>query len=291
MPAGSAPFARVGIAGVGLIGGSLAAALRSAWPTVEIAALDRPEVLAEASARGLINRRAGSADDLADADLIVLATPVVEILNLLPAIARLRTNALVTDVGSTKRTICQVARQAGLSRFVGGHTMAGAERPGLVHGRANLFEGQPWLLVPGSTSDDDLARLERFVRGTGALPHRVDAETHDRTMAYVSHLPQLVAVALMHTAGRAIGDAGLRLSGRAFAEMTRLAASPADLWQGILATNADNVAAATAALAAALPPPAPGVELARWIGETFQEAGKWRERLDHARATEHGSDQ
>src|SRR5262245_8098953 len=287
MPLGSPPFGRVAIAGVGLIGGSLAGALRQVWPSIEIIALDRPEVLADASARRLIDRSALTVSDLSDADLIVLATPVPEILNLLPALAALPGTPVVTDVGSTKRRICQVAAEAGLSRFVGGHPVAGSERPGLTSARPDLFQGQPWLLISApSTSDDAVMRLEKLVRSIGAVPDRVDAETHDRTMAYVSHLPQLLAVALINTAGAAIGESGLRLSGRGFGEMTRLAASPAELWEGILATNADYVADAAAAMTAELPSQAARLEMTRWIEETFQRAGEWRERLSHARAAE-----
>ena len=147
MPLGSPPFGRVAIVGVGLIGGSLAGAVRRVWPSIEILALDRPDVLADAAARRLIDRQAHTVSELADADLIVVATPVPEILTILPAIAALRSNPVVTDVGSTKRRICQAAAEAGLSRFVGGHPVAGSERPGLDSARPDLFDGQPWLLV------------------------------------------------------------------------------------------------------------------------------------------------
>jgi prephenate dehydrogenase len=287
MPLGSPPFGRIAIAGVGLIGGSLAGALRQIWPSIEILALDRPEVLADATARRLIDRPARTIVELSDADLIVLALPVPEILKILPAIAALPTTPVVTDVGSTKRRICQVAADAGLARFVGGHPVAGSERPGLTSARPDLFDGQPWLLInTPSSPDDPVARVEKLVRSIGAVPHRIDAETHDRTMAYVSHLPQLLAVALINTAGAAIGESGLRFSGRAFGEMTRLAASPAELWEGILATNADYVADAAAAIAAELPSQAARLEMTRWIDETFHRAGEWRERLSHARAAE-----
>jgi len=241
----------------------------------------------DAAARRLIDRQTGTVGELADADLIVLATPVPEILRILPAIAALPSNPVVTDVGSTKRRICQAAADAGLSRFVGGHPVAGSERPGLSSARADLFDGQPWLLESAPSSTDDAAmRVEKFVHSLGAVPHRVDAETHDRTMAYVSHLPQLLAVALMNTAGAAIGESGLRFSGRAFGEMTRLAASPAELWEGILATNADYVADAAAAMTAELPSQAARLEMTRWIEETFHRAGEWRERLGHVRTAD-----
>jgi prephenate dehydrogenase len=286
-PAGSSPFGRIAIVGLGLIGGSIAAAVRAAWPDVQISALDRPDVLADAEARGLISRRARTIEDIADIDLIVLAAPVPAILNLLPVIGRLGTRAVVTDVGSTKRHIMRAAADANLQRFIGGHPVAGAERPGLAQARPDLFERQPWLLVAGSPADaHSLTQLEAFVRGLGAEPHRLDADTHDRTMAYVSHLPQLLAVALINTAGAAVGESGLKLSGRAFGEMTRLASSPADLWQGILATNADYVAEASVAMANELPTRAARLDALRWIEHTFQHAGEWRRRLATVRPPE-----
>lgn len=279
-PEGAAPFGRVGIAGVGLIGGSIAAAVRAVWPQVAITGLDRPDVLTAAAAADLIDTRGRSVDDLIDLDLIVLAAPVPEILTLIPQVARLGPRALVTDVGSTKRHILRGAASADLSHFIGGHPMAGAERPGLEHARADLFHGQPWVLTPGAAVPDDaITRLERFVvEGMGAVPRRLDADTHDRTVAYISHLPQLLAVALMNTAGGAVGEAGLALSGRAFGEMTRLASSPADLWEGILATNADYVAEAAAAMAAELPTRA-SLHVTQWIEETFHQSGEWRRKM------------
>jgi prephenate dehydrogenase len=286
-PVGSAPFGHIGIVGVGLIGGSIAAALRAAWPQVEITGIDRPEVLAEAAARALVDTPGRSVDDLAEVDLIVLATPVPGILDLIPAVARLGTHAVVTDVGSTKRHILRAAAHADLFHFIGGHPVAGAERPGLEHARADLFTGQPWILVPGPSPDEDaVTRLEYFVRAMGAVPRRLDADTHDRTMAYISHLPQLLAVALMNTAGGAVGEAGLALSGRAFGEMTRLASSPADLWGAILATNADYVAEAAVALVSELPTRAARLGVTRWIEETFQQSDEWRRRLVHMRSSD-----
>jgi prephenate dehydrogenase len=287
-PGGSAPFGRVGIVGVGLIGGSIAHALRAVWPEVAITGVDHPEVLAEAAALGIVDTCGRSLDDVADVDLIVLATPLPGILDLMPAVARLGTRAVITDVGSTKRHILRAAADADVFSFIGGHPVAGAERPGLEHARADLFNDQPWAVVPGSSAHEHaVARLEQFVvHGMGAVPHRLDADTHDRAMAYVSHLPQLLAVALMNTAGGAIGGAGLALSGRAFGEMTRLASSPADLWEGILATNADFVAEAAVALAAELPTDAARLRVTQWIEETFHQSGEWRNRLVHMRSSD-----
>jgi prephenate dehydrogenase len=280
-----APFERVGIVGLGLIGGSLALSVREAWPHVRIAGVDRPDVLAAARRLELIDDARSEIGKLADADLVVLAAPVPQIVELIAAAAQLRLPALVTDVGSTKRRIMQAADDAGLPDFIGGHPIAGSERGGLEHARKKLFAGRPWLLVPGRAAADRVRRLERFVSGLGAVPRRIDAERHDRTMAYVSHVPQLVAVALMNGAGDAVGDEGLAAAGRAFADMTRLATSPPELWQGILESNADFVEEALGRLAAALEAARPVSGGARRLVQEFTRASQRRDRLPKNAAT------
>ena len=186
------PFARVAIVGVGLIGGSIAHALRRQAPTVRIVGVDRPEVLAQARAAGLVDAEAPRVEDLADVDLIVLATPIPAILEAIGALGARRLPAVVTDVGSTKRRIVAAARASGLRPFVGGHPMAGRERGGLREASADLFVGRRWFLVDADTDPRAGDRLAVFARLLGAEPERVEATSHDRAMAYVSHLPQLV---------------------------------------------------------------------------------------------------
>ncbi len=245
--AGPTPFRTLGIVGVGLIGGSLAAAVRARWPESRILGVDQPEVVADAQSRGWLHEGRPSAASLGDADLVVLATPVPQTVEALVAIGS--SDAVVTDVGSTKRGILRTAAQVGLRGFVGGHPMAGAEVSGLEGARADLFAGRPWFIVPGERAPAEaIERVEGLVAGVGAVPSRVDADTHDRVMAYVSHLPQLAAVALMNAAGVSAGPQGLALAGRAFREMTRLAVSPPGLWQGIVASNDEYIAEALEAL-------------------------------------------
>jgi prephenate dehydrogenase len=204
----------------------------------------------------------------------VLAVPVPAILEFVEEAATEHLRCVVTDVGSTKRLITAAAARAGLPNFVGGHPMAGGERSGLQHARADLFEGRPWLLVAdhGPTAAVDL--VERFARGLGASPRRIDAATHDRFMAYVSHVPQLVASALMSAAGQRCGLTGLLASGPAFGEMTRVAGSSYDAWRGTLATNADFVAEALEALVGRLPS-ASGLRDAE-LATLFADAQHWR---------------
>jgi prephenate dehydrogenase len=183
----------------------------------------------------------------------------------------------VTDVGSTKRSIIATATDVGLRPFVGGHPMAGGERPGLDQARADLFVDRPWLLVEGTADADARARVEAFARGLGARPSWMDAATHDRTVAYISHLPQVVAAALMHAADGALGTDGVTAAGPAFAEMTRLASSPPDMWTSVLADNADFVAEALAQFARDLPSIA-DLQSGAWARDVLSRAGDARTR-------------
>jgi prephenate dehydrogenase len=280
--ASAPPVVGVGIVGLGLIGGSIAAGLRRAWPTVAVTGVDRPEILSAAMDRGAITARAGSVADLAGADLVILAAPVGAILGVMDEAARLGPRCVVTDVGSTKRQIMREAARAGVPRFVGGHPMAGAARGGFDRARPDLFKDQTWLLVADVTCDADAyAQVESVVRALGARPVRIGADAHDRAMAYVSHLPQLVSTGLMAAAGRAVGDAGLRVAGPGFTEVTRLASSGADVWADILATNADCIADALGALVASLPAGDRDLRDPRWVSAMFEQAQGWRERLVH----------
>jgi prephenate dehydrogenase len=271
------PFQRVGIVGLGLIGGSIALRARRQWPSIHVAGIDHDTVLESAVARGVIDASRQAIGDLADRDLVVLAAPVSTILTQLAACAPLR--GLVTDVGSTKRRIMTAARDAGLRTFAGGHPMAGAAAGGLDGADAGLFEGRTWMLVEGTAASTDLRRFHDFVIGMGARPVVVDAETHDRTVAYISHVPQLLALSLMSAAGAAVGDAGLSAAGPGFIGMTRLAGSPFDVWQGILETNADYVAEAMRDVIAHLPQAGSTLTDAAAMASAFATANSW-----HARA-------
>lgn len=274
------PFRRIAIAGVGLIGGSIALAARAAWPSMTILGFDRGSAAADARAKGIVHDVRESVADLTDADLIVLAAPVEANVTLLDGVAAARLGGLVTDTGSTKRDIVAAAERAGCARFVGGHPVAGAERGGLDQARADLFADRPWALMRPSGRDDDLQSLEAFVRGLGARPAIMDPVMHDRLMAYVSHVPQILAVALMNAAGREMSDAALAVAGRGFREMTRLAESPEALWRGILASNHDFIAEALTTLARELPAPGAALADGTWARHAFPSAHEWRARLN-----------
>lgn len=271
------PFRRIGVAGLGLIGGSVAMAARQYFPDVVVCGCDEASRFAAARARGAVSEGGVDVRALADCDLIVVAVPLVAMSEVLSSIAETGTAALVTDVGSTKRHVMQVARAARGLRFIGGHPMAGRERPGLDQARPDLFVDRPWLLVEGTADAESGARLESFVRALGARARWMDADAHDRAVAFVSHLPQILGAALMAAADRGIGDLGVDVAGPAFGEMTRLASSPPEMWRAVLAENADFVADALACLAAELPSVA-DLQSGAWVRDVLRPAGAARER-------------
>jgi prephenate dehydrogenase len=243
----------VAVVGLGLIGGSLARALsRAGYPVIGV---DRPVVARRARASGAVARTAASVDVAAGlSDVLVLAAPPAANLRLLRGLARRsRPELVVTDVGSVKGPICREADRLGLV-FVGGHPMAGTEGSGFDASSASLFRGRSWILCPGlRASGRAVAAMRRLARDAGARPVRMSPAEHDRTMAFLSHLPQIVSWALVDAA-RADPVARRRLSaaGPGFAGMTRLAASPPALWREILAQNRGETARALAAFMRAL---------------------------------------
>jgi prephenate dehydrogenase len=277
---GAPPFATLGVAGIGLIGGSVALGVRETWPSVRITACDRPDRIEEGMRRGVVDVVAHTPADLARCDVIVLAVPTTAMKEFIDGLAGAHVEGLVTDVGSTKRHVMDAALEARLPRFVGGHPMSGAERGGLDHARPDLFRGRVWLLVEGAASADRHL-TETIVRALGGVPRWMTADAHDRVMAYVSHLPQLLSTMLMNVAVDRVGMEGLACAGPGFTDMTRLASSPADVWQGILTENADFMDEAVHAFAAALPAAA-DLGSAEWIREAFLRAaasrGQWRAR-------------
>ena len=277
------PFRTISIVGLGLIGGSIALAVRDRWPAARIAGVDRKGVLAHALGGGAIDRAADSAADVvADADLIILAAPVRQNLKLLAEIAqRLPATAIVTDVGSTKRSIVDAAAALSCGHaFVGGHPIGGAEQGGFGFARPDLFRHRPWIFTPSSTTPAaTLERLFEFARGVGARPSVMDASEHDRVMAFLSHLPQLAASALMDVIGSSAGDGALRYAGRGLVDTTRLASSPPDTWRDVYATNAEAVGEALDVLIDRLSDLRADLRSGDAVTRVFTEAARWRAEL------------
>jgi prephenate dehydrogenase len=280
-PAQTPIFQKVGIVGLGLIGGSIALAARQIWPASLVIGVDNKDVLETAMRLHAIDVAADDPYILAEADLVILAAPVRQNIELLSVLEDNVTQpAVVTDVGSTKRAIVEAAR-ALPPRFVfiGGHPLGGAAQAGLEYARPDLFEGRPWLLTPSTEQGDAIEKLSAFVKALGAEPRIVDVAAHDRLLAFLSHLPQLTASALMTVVGDAVGAQGLALSGKGLADTTRLASSPAEIWRDITATNADEIGPALDALIAVLQDLRRDLPKGDRLHDVFGDAARWRATL------------
>ena len=236
----------VSIAGVGLIGGSFALALRKAGFGGRIIGVSSPAAIEAALELGAIDEALPLAEAAAASDWIYLAQPISRILATLDGIdAHVKPGALITDAGSTKRAIVERASGAiRRGRFAGGHPMAGKESSGVEHAEADLFCGRPYVL----TSRDQ--ELETWIERIGARLVFLSPEEHDQLVAVTSHLPQLISTALAAVIG-AEPDAA-QVAGPAAQDLTRLAASPYEIWRDIFATNAEPVDAALRAFIAKL---------------------------------------
>jgi prephenate dehydrogenase len=278
-PLADAPiFEKIGIVGLGLIGGSVALGARQLWPTSLVIAVDHKDVLETAMRLHAIDVAADDPVVLAEVDLLILAAPVRQNIELLGGLDQhVRQPAVVTDTGSTKRAVVDAARALPPRfTFVGGHPLGGSAKGGLENARPDLFKGRPWLLTPTSESGDALPKLTAFVTALGAVPRSIDAATHDRVLAFLSHLPQLTASALMNVVGEAVGQDGLSLAGRGLADTTRLAASPAEIWRDIAATNADEIGLALDQLIATLQELRRDLPVGDRLADVFGAAATWR---------------
>jgi len=275
-------FQRVGIVGLGLIGGSIALAARQTWPAGLVIGVDRKDVLERAMILHAIDVAADDPIVLAEADLVILAAPIQQNLELLRELEdNVSGAAVVTDTGSTKRQMVEAAKSLpDRLTFFGGHPLGGAARGGIEHARPDLFAGRPWLFTPSPGHDvQALDKLMSFASGLGAIPRSVSPEEHDRLLAFISHLPQLTVSALMHVVGQAAGGEGLSLSGRGLQDTTRLASSPANIWKEVSATNADELGAALDSLIAVLGELRADLETGQSIEAVFASANSWREVL------------
>jgi len=257
--AATTPFRRVAIIGTGLIGGSFALALRRQFPEISIVGFSHSGSAAAAVALGAIDEAAPDLPSaVRGADLVYVALPIVASIEALGAIARAaEPHALITDAGSTKAAICHAAREdfRGDALFLGGHPMAGKERSGIGQAEANLFNGAPYVLMgTEATADPRAKQFADVVRAMGARPVWSDPHTHDWAVGIVSHLPQLVAVALARVVQDETDETGLPLSlaGQGLHDTLRLAGSPYSVWRDVLLTNTDNLSRALDRLAQAV---------------------------------------
>ena len=290
-------FDKIGIVGLGLIGGSIALAARQLWPKALVIGVDNKDVLETAMRLHAIDVASDDLIVLAEADLVILAAPVKTNIALLAELdENIHQPAIVTDTGSTKRGMVEAAASLPLRfTFIGGHPLAGAAQGGLEHARPDLFQGRPWLLTFSSARGDDvrasarpggddladpgLIKLTEFVQALGAVPRVMGVQAHDRLLAFLSHLPQLTASALMQVVGNAVGQDGLALAGRGLADTTRLASSPPDIWRDIAATNADEIGPALDALIALLRDLRKDLPDGETLSDVFADAARWRAML------------
>lgn len=242
----------VAILGVGLIGGSLGMAWRRAGAARCIIGID-PGSLDEALRLGAVDEAAMDAEAaVREADVLVLAAPVGAIIQMAQRFGPLmKPGAVVTDVGSTKAAVVEAweATIADGAAFVGGHPLFGREVSGVAGASPDLPAGCRWVLTPGRRSTPEaVARVTRLAEAAGAVVRVMTPAEHDARVAYSSHLPQLVATALAAAASGAEAQLGgvLELTAGGFRDTTRIAASPAGLWQEIFATNADAIRGALA---------------------------------------------
>jgi prephenate dehydrogenase len=281
-------FERVSIVGLGLIGGSWGMALKKYGLAARRIGFGRASTVARARAVDAVDE---GTDDLGKAvggaDLIILAAPVGGILDCIPRLKG-ATKALVTDVGSTKRLICERARETlgNEPLFLGGHPLAGKERAGVENADATLFANARYVLTPLEEDHLEDLRIKAFVSlvsAIGARPYFMDPARHDRALAFLSHLPQLLSSGLASLIAEESHKAQLpvELAASGFRDVTRLAESPYSVWGDICLTNLDNIQQALEALVEKLE------FMKRHLSDhelerEFQQASKLREKLREA---------
>jgi prephenate dehydrogenase len=272
------------------MGGSLAAALRRRNLAASITGYDLdPDVGARGVRLGLLDAAASSGAQAArQADLIVLAAPVGVMPGLLSEIApELGPAAIATDLGSTKADVVSAARRAlgpAFARFVPAHPIAGGEQPGLERANPDLFEGCTVVITADSeTRADAAAQVEQLWRSCGARVVRMDAGEHDRMLASVSHLPHVLAFAMVgHIAGQPDAQRKLGLAGPGFRDFTRIAASSPAMWRDIALANREAVGQELRALIAVLQRVEQALQVgdSRTLQELFEAGSRARRQLD-----------
>lgn len=282
-------FRQVTIVGTGLIGGSLGLALKHHHLAETIVGCDRAEILLRAQAMGAIDRAEPEPAAAAiGSEVVVLATPVGSILDLIERLGPGDPVPLITDVGSTKAWIVERAAKVfgpdWPRRFLPGHPMAGKAEGGIEHAEAELFHDAAWIFDESAAHGAAESAAQSFIAGVqllGAHPVFLSAERQDRICAWVSHLQQFTATALavsLREMEAELGPEAQAIGGRALREMTRIAASPYSMWRDIALTNEENIQAALGRLEqnlAHLRENLNGPELR----EQFRLANEFRERF------------
>jgi prephenate dehydrogenase len=278
-------FERVAVIGVGLIGGSFALALKAAKLCDHVVGVGRGAAnLKVALERGIVD---SAAQDAGDADLVLVAAPVAQYPRILAALApRLGRDAIVTDAGSTKRDVVAAARAAlgaKIAQFVPAHPIAGAEMSGAAAAQADLFRGKRVVLTPLRENAAERVRaVEAAWEACGARVSRMSAEEHDAVFAAVSHLPHLLAYALVHElAGRENSAQLFGYAAGGFRDFTRIASSHPEMWRDICVANREPLLAELDRFAAKLRMLRPllesgdGAALEKLFAEARAARGRW----------------
>ncbi|MEA2735173.1 MAG: hypothetical protein QOE14_1624 [Humisphaera sp.] len=273
---------RLSIIGVGLLGGSIGLAVKAARiPCRVVGYGHRKETVARALEVGAIDESASSSKDAArGADLVILCTPVGLFETILAEIAdEISDRAIVTDVGSTKRSVVKLGERLipKSAHFIGSHPMAGSEKRGVEFARADLFQGAQCIVTPTARSNADAAaQVEKFWQRLGMTTTRLSPEEHDRLICDISHLPHAVAAALIAMQS----NDSLPLAGKGFLDTTRIAGGDGALWRDILQDNADNLADSIQRFRAQLDEvqkllvPEKREELAKWLDQSAKRRAK-----------------
>lgn len=242
-------FKKITIVGCGLIGGSIGLALKKSNYFGRIFGIDKIEKIEKAIRVGAIDVGSEKIEiGIKDADVVILATPIIEIIRLINRIKPfLSKKCLITDTGSTKVEIIRKAKSVFLNNynFIGGHPMAGSEKGGIENAHPDLFVGKPYIVVPvhSNSNQRSLAdlRMSSIIHCIGAIEIKMEANEHDRLVALISHLPQLIAVMMTNMLGSLVEEKNneryFKISGNVFNEMTRVAQSPFSIWGDIYQTN------------------------------------------------------
>jgi prephenate dehydrogenase len=284
-------FDRVAIVGVGLIGGSLAAAIKRHGLARSVVGIGRhADTIDQAKSLGLIDVAATDLVACRDADLVVLCVPVAQMQVLLQALLpHLRADALVTDAGSTKQDVVAAARVAlrtRIAQFVPGHPIAGKEINGPEAAESTLYSGKRVVLTPLEENPAaDVERVQALWQAVGARVSLMTPAQHDAVFGAVSHLPHLLAYALVaQIAGAADSETKLSYAGGGFRDFTRIAASSAEMWRDIFLANKDAVLAELAAYenvlaqARAMLQSQDGEAVERWLAASAVVRQNWKQQ-------------
>jgi prephenate dehydrogenase len=278
---------RLAVVGVGLMGGSLALAARARADVDEVVGFDNdPQALDEALDRGVITEKAASAAEAAAyADLVVVSTPVRSIPSLVEECAAADPRPrLITDMGSTKSVIMRSLSEDARSIFIGGHPMCGAADSGVRYARPDLFEGANYFLcTTGAAFPKLYAMLQQFVLDLGAHPTHIDPEAHDRILAVISHMPHVLANALMeHAGGFSVGGKrALQWVGASFKDLTRVAGANPPMWRDIFMENREALSESLRAMASLLQDFSTHLDASDPDGivRSIQSAGAYKEEM------------